>query len=170
MIQGSLIRFFLALAAAISHARSPSLVPCIRCRLVITRRSPRDIGFVIVQSTIHACEIGRAALLAKTAYLFIRAKLLLVRAKVRFGPSTHHAGARWRVGLNLKRFRAERGLSQEELAFGCGLHLDLSIKARPLISSNQPVLRVVAMSRPSAPLQYSPTRRWSGCALRVRRR
>jgi transcriptional regulator with XRE-family HTH domain len=29
---------------------------------------------------------------------------------------------RRRVGLNVKRFRAERGLSQEELAFECGLH------------------------------------------------
>jgi len=29
---------------------------------------------------------------------------------------------RLRVGLNVKRFRAERGLSQEELAFECGLH------------------------------------------------
>jgi transcriptional regulator with XRE-family HTH domain len=29
---------------------------------------------------------------------------------------------RRRVGLNIKRFRAERGLSQEELAFECGLH------------------------------------------------
>ena len=28
---------------------------------------------------------------------------------------------RRRVGLNVKRFRAERGLSQEELAFECGL-------------------------------------------------
>jgi transcriptional regulator with XRE-family HTH domain len=29
---------------------------------------------------------------------------------------------RRRVGLNVKRFRAERGLSQEGLAFECGLH------------------------------------------------
>jgi transcriptional regulator with XRE-family HTH domain len=29
---------------------------------------------------------------------------------------------RRRVGLNVKKFRAERGLSQEELAFECGLH------------------------------------------------
>ena len=29
---------------------------------------------------------------------------------------------RRRVGLNVKRFRAERGLSQEEFAFECGLH------------------------------------------------
>lgn len=29
---------------------------------------------------------------------------------------------RRRVGLNVKRFRVERGLSQEELAFECGLH------------------------------------------------
>jgi transcriptional regulator with XRE-family HTH domain len=29
---------------------------------------------------------------------------------------------RRRVGLNLKRYRKERGLSQEELAFQCGLH------------------------------------------------
>jgi len=29
---------------------------------------------------------------------------------------------RRRLGLNIKRFRAERGLSQEELAFECGLH------------------------------------------------
>jgi transcriptional regulator with XRE-family HTH domain len=29
---------------------------------------------------------------------------------------------RRRVGLNVKRFRAERGLSQKELAFECGLH------------------------------------------------
>ena len=29
---------------------------------------------------------------------------------------------RRRVGLNVKRFRAERGLSQEELAFECGRH------------------------------------------------
>jgi transcriptional regulator with XRE-family HTH domain len=28
---------------------------------------------------------------------------------------------RRRVGLNVRRFRAERGLSQEELAFECGL-------------------------------------------------
>jgi transcriptional regulator with XRE-family HTH domain len=29
---------------------------------------------------------------------------------------------RRRVGLNVKKFRTERGLSQEELAFECGLH------------------------------------------------
>ncbi len=29
---------------------------------------------------------------------------------------------RWRVGLNLKRFRQELGLSQEEFAFKAGLH------------------------------------------------
>jgi transcriptional regulator with XRE-family HTH domain len=29
---------------------------------------------------------------------------------------------RRRVGLNVKRFRKERGLSQEKLAFECGLH------------------------------------------------
>ncbi len=29
---------------------------------------------------------------------------------------------RRRVGINLKRFRKERGLSQEEFAFACGLH------------------------------------------------
>jgi transcriptional regulator with XRE-family HTH domain len=29
---------------------------------------------------------------------------------------------RRRVGLNLKRFRLERGLSQEAFAFECGLH------------------------------------------------
>jgi transcriptional regulator with XRE-family HTH domain len=29
---------------------------------------------------------------------------------------------RRRVGLNVKKYRAERGLSQEELAFECGLH------------------------------------------------
>ncbi len=29
---------------------------------------------------------------------------------------------RKRVGLNLKKFRLERGLSQEALAFECGLH------------------------------------------------
>ena len=29
---------------------------------------------------------------------------------------------RKRVGLNLKKFRLERGLSQEALAFDCGLH------------------------------------------------
>ena len=29
---------------------------------------------------------------------------------------------RKRVGLNLKKFRVERGLSQEALAFECGLH------------------------------------------------
>jgi transcriptional regulator with XRE-family HTH domain len=29
---------------------------------------------------------------------------------------------RRRVGLNVRKFRAERGLSQEELAFECGLH------------------------------------------------
>lgn len=29
---------------------------------------------------------------------------------------------RRRVGINLKYFRKERGLSQEELAFECGLH------------------------------------------------
>ena len=29
---------------------------------------------------------------------------------------------RRRVGLNVKRFRAESGLSQEDLAFECGLH------------------------------------------------
>jgi transcriptional regulator with XRE-family HTH domain len=29
---------------------------------------------------------------------------------------------RRRVGLNLKKLRAERGLSQEEFAFQCGLH------------------------------------------------
>jgi transcriptional regulator with XRE-family HTH domain len=29
---------------------------------------------------------------------------------------------RRRVGLNVRKFRGERGLSQEELAFECGLH------------------------------------------------
>jgi transcriptional regulator with XRE-family HTH domain len=29
---------------------------------------------------------------------------------------------RRRVGLNVRRFRTERGWSQEELAFECGLH------------------------------------------------
>ena len=29
---------------------------------------------------------------------------------------------RRRVGLNLRRLRAERGVSQEEFAFDCGLH------------------------------------------------
>ena len=29
---------------------------------------------------------------------------------------------RKRVGVNLKKFRLERGLSQEALAFECGLH------------------------------------------------
>ncbi len=29
---------------------------------------------------------------------------------------------RKRVGLNLRRFRAELGVSQEQLAFDCGLH------------------------------------------------
>lgn len=29
---------------------------------------------------------------------------------------------RRRVGINLKKFRNERGLSQEEFAFACGLH------------------------------------------------
>jgi transcriptional regulator with XRE-family HTH domain len=29
---------------------------------------------------------------------------------------------RRRVGLNVRKFRAERNLSQEELAFECGLH------------------------------------------------
>ncbi len=29
---------------------------------------------------------------------------------------------RKRVGLNLKKFRLDRGLSQEALAFECGLH------------------------------------------------
>ncbi len=29
---------------------------------------------------------------------------------------------RRRVGINLKKFRKERGLSQEALAFECGLH------------------------------------------------
>lgn len=27
-----------------------------------------------------------------------------------------------RVGINVKKFRKERGLSQEQLAFECGLH------------------------------------------------
>ncbi len=29
---------------------------------------------------------------------------------------------RQRVGINVKKFRKERGLSQEQLAFECGLH------------------------------------------------
>lgn len=29
---------------------------------------------------------------------------------------------RRRVGLNVRRFRVQRGLSQEQLAFDCGLH------------------------------------------------
>jgi transcriptional regulator with XRE-family HTH domain len=29
---------------------------------------------------------------------------------------------RQRVGFNIRKFRNERGLSQEELAFECGLH------------------------------------------------
>ena len=29
---------------------------------------------------------------------------------------------RERVGLNLRKFRDERGISQEDLAFDCGLH------------------------------------------------
>jgi transcriptional regulator with XRE-family HTH domain len=29
---------------------------------------------------------------------------------------------RRRVGLNVKKYRSARGLSQEELAFDCGLH------------------------------------------------
>jgi transcriptional regulator with XRE-family HTH domain len=29
---------------------------------------------------------------------------------------------RRRVGLNVRKFREERGLSQEELAFECGIH------------------------------------------------
>ncbi len=29
---------------------------------------------------------------------------------------------RQRVGINLKKFRRERGFSQEKLAFECGLH------------------------------------------------
>lgn len=29
---------------------------------------------------------------------------------------------RQRVGVNIRKFRNERGLSQEELAFECGLH------------------------------------------------
>ncbi len=29
---------------------------------------------------------------------------------------------RQRVGINLRKFRRERGLSQEKLAFECGLH------------------------------------------------
>jgi transcriptional regulator with XRE-family HTH domain len=34
----------------------------------------------------------------------------------------HRGTLRRRVGLNVRKFRAERGLSQEELAFECGLH------------------------------------------------
>ncbi|RJF88611.1 XRE family transcriptional regulator [Oleomonas cavernae] len=31
-------------------------------------------------------------------------------------------GVQQRVGLNVRRFRKERGLSQEGLAFECGIH------------------------------------------------
>jgi transcriptional regulator with XRE-family HTH domain len=66
---------------------------------------------------------------------------------------------RRRVGLNLRRFREERGLSQEEFAFDCGLHRTyISGVERGIRNPTVVVLEKIAaaLKMPSARLLEEP--------------